>query len=673
MKIRNILIAGLVATSLASCDDYLDVETPSAFDYDYAYGTMADAEMALNGLYAKLNVVSSPITGGNLILNSDLDFNNFSGETSGTNNVRRFDCTPESSTARTMWQQSYNAIEHCNIFIDQMSKSEFVRNGDEDALQMLGEAKCLRAIFYFEMVWYFGDIPYSLEPSYNREGDEIEIFPIVDRHQILDDLIADLKEAAPQMKLATDITNGIEHASKEFAWSMIARIAMTNGGYTLLPDKNNRMSYGKMERPDNYLDYYKTAADYCDSVMNKSNHNLTKSFIDVFVDECNYVVNNTDDPIFEIPYTKENSGNIGYVHGYRFNSQNGSTNYSWGETSGAVGLHPLVRYLFDEEDIRRDYLIGMWNYTFDGIPTTEPNAYKIYNNKWSKLWSNSPLGNNSTGSTGINFPYMRYTDVLLTYAEAINELEGGVAGPNGQKAIDAFKEVRSRAFRNSTDAATKVDAYIAAAAGDKTKFRDAVLNERMFEFAGENLRWKDLVRNNLYAEKLAYAFLRMFGVAENNAYPSPNTESVSRYDGKHDEFWDQIPITIGYKIAENPSMTPNNPKSATFPNNQLDVLEFYNLYENKVVPSGSEWQRGSYYENWCRDGEFNGSILYSYYGFVRGVDPNSSEVVVVNNGTTTPLPEVRNASTLPVVRYILPYPQSAIQDAGGAYVNYYGY
>lgn len=670
MKLRNILIAGLVTASLASCDDYLDVETPSSFDYDYAYGTLADAEMALNGLYAKLNSVSTNITGGNLILNSDLDFNSYSGETSGTNNPRRFDVTAESSTARTFWQNSYNAIEHCNIFIDQMAKSSFVADGDEDALQMLGEAKCLRAIFYFEMVWYFGDIPYTLDPSYIHGK---EIFDVVDRHQILDDLIADLKDAAPGMKFAADITNGVEHASKEFAWSMIARIAMTNGGYTLMPDKTNRLSYGKMERPANYLDYYKTAADYCDSVMTKSNHALNKGYVDVFVDECNYIVNNSDDPIFEIPYTKETSGNIGYAHGYRFYSQNGQTNYSWGETSGAVGLHPLVRYLFDEEDVRRDYLVGMWNYTYDGIPTTEPNAYKVYNNKWSKLWSNSPLGSTSTGSTGINYPYMRYTDVLLTYAEAINELENGVSGANGQKAIDAFKEVRSRAFKNAANPADKVDAYIATAAGSQESFLKAVLDERMFEFAGENLRWKDLVRNNLYAEKLVYAFLRMFGVAENNAYPSGYTESVSQYDGKHDEFWDQIPMTIGYKIVENPSKQANNPRTATFPNNQLDVLEFYNLYENKVVPSGSEWQRGSYYEKWNKDGSFNGSILYSYYGFVRGVDTNSSDVVVVSNGSVTPLPEVRDASTLPVVRYLLPYPQAAIQDSGNAYVNYYGY
>lgn len=237
MKIRNILLAGLVATSLASCDDFLDVETPSAFDFDYAYGTKADATMALNGLYAKLITVSTSITGGNLILNSDLDFNNYSSETSGTNNIRRFDCTPEPSTARTFWTNSYDAIEHCNIFIDQMTNSDFVNDGDEDAIQMLGEAKCIRAILYFELVWYFGDIPYTLEPSYKREGSfkDQEIFPVVDRHQILDELIADLKNAAENMQFASDVT--VEHASKEFAWSMSARMAMTTEDTHSCPTK----------------------------------------------------------------------------------------------------------------------------------------------------------------------------------------------------------------------------------------------------------------------------------------------------------------------------------------------------------------------------------------------------------------------------------------------------
>ena len=74
--------------------------------------------------------------------------------------------------------------------------------------------------------------------------------------------------------------------------------------------------------------------------------------------------------------------------------------------------------------------------------------YTLYNNKWSKLWADpsKALGNQSTGSTGINLPYMRYADILLMYAEAVNEVEEGVSGAHGAKAINAFKQVRKRAF-----------------------------------------------------------------------------------------------------------------------------------------------------------------------------------------------------------------------------------
>ena len=90
---------------------------------------------------------------------------------------------------------------------------------------------------------------------------------------------------------------------------------------------------------------------------------------------------------------------------------------------------------------------------------------------------------------------MRYADVLLMYAEAVNELEGGVTGPNGAKAIEAFKQVRNRAFAFE-DRSEKVDAYIAANTS-KDDFFKILMNERKWEFGDENMRWKDLVRINI--------------------------------------------------------------------------------------------------------------------------------------------------------------------------------
>lgn len=70
-----------------------------------------------------------------------------------------------------------------------------------------------------------------------------------------------------------------------------------------------------MTRAANYLEFYKTAREYAKKVIDSNVHNLNKDYYKVFVDECNNIVTNNDDPIFEIPFGKESTGNIGYIHG----------------------------------------------------------------------------------------------------------------------------------------------------------------------------------------------------------------------------------------------------------------------------------------------------------------------------------------------------------------------
>lgn len=660
MKLRNVLIVGLLAAGFSSCDDFLDVESPSKFDYNYVYSSKYEMQQALNGLYATLlssNTFGSQLV-NNLVHNSDIDFRDASSDVSQSAAYNRLDCDADGSGSSSLWRGCYDGIEHCNIFIDQAEKSDFAQEKDEEVMQMIGEAKTIRSILYLELVWYFGDVPYTREPSYNSEE---RVMPVEDRHKILDDMIADLKEAALHMQYSKDLTNTVEKIGKEMAWAQIARLALTNGGYTLMPDKNNPKSYGKMERPDNYADYYKIAADYCDSVITSGTHTLTKDFKDVFVAECNYEVLTGDDVIFELPFAKNSSGNIGYIHGNRFNSTEGSTNFTYGAISGSAKIHSLARYLFDSEDLRRDYLFGLWNYTYDGEPTFEPDAYAVYNNKWSKLWSNSPLGATSTGSTGINYPYMRYTDVLLMYAEAVNEIENGVNGTNGQKAIDAFKQVRERAFRGSEHLSDKVDGYISAAAASKESFLKAVLDERRYEFAGENMRWKDLVRNNMYGEVLYYTFLRSYTVAENVGGSPTWDNEINAYDGIN---WNAIPMDIYYRKCDNLNIP-------SFPNTSLRMLEFYNLYESTLRPSASTGftETGTMYTRWNNDGSMSGQILYSLFGYIR-CDLNETPYII-RDGNLEAFPST--PVNLPPVRYIIPYPRAELQKASGVYTNYYGY
>ncbi|MCM1077129.1 MAG: RagB/SusD family nutrient uptake outer membrane protein [Bacteroides sp.] len=670
MKLRNILFAGLAVAGLASCSDYLDVDSPSVFDYDYVYSSTYDMNIGLNGLYASFKDPFGGLLLTNLCLNSDIDFASNSGQTKGTNNSRRFDVTDESSDASSLWSTGYNTIELCNLFLKGVENSKFYKNEDPDVIQMYGEALCIRAIMYHEMVWYFGDIPYSRRPT-NETG---KVFPVTDRHQILDDMISDLQTIAPKMKSTANISDGVERIGQELAYSLIARLALTAGGYTLMPDKQDTKSYGKMERPTNYLDYYRTAMEAADKVIKSGTHSLSKSYPQVFIDECNYVVNNSDDPIFEIPFAKDNSGNVGYYHGLKFNTTDSKTDFAWGATNGSAKLHSLAPYLFDPEDQRRDYLFGLWNYTYDGKPSFENNVYNLYNNKWSKLWSKVTLGNTSAGSTGINYPYMRYTDVLLMYAEAANEINNGPTA----EAQEALRTVRARAFRSSEKYAEKVDAYVAAAS-DKESFLKAVLKERFYEFAGENMRWRDLVRNNIYGQELYYTFLRHASVADNRLTAPNYSEELALHDGLPAEFWDNsVMLTPYYRTLDNIEAIEDVSLKAkvaeVFPNTTLKYIEVYRLWEpyniNDVDRTKYTENAEMYTKHRTDDGTIGNEVCYSLLGYIYR-DRESEEDFINDNGTYKMF--TSTPATFPVVRYILPYPRTAIRDGAGAYVNYYGY
>lgn len=460
-------------------------------------------------------------------------------------------------------------------------------------------------------------------------------------------------------KFAADISGGVERVSKEFCWAMIARMALSCGGYSLRPDMSAPGSYGTMKRPDNYLDYYRIARDYCDSVIVSGRHSLSLPYHQVFINECNYMVINQDDPIFEIPFAKNSSGHIGYIQGPTSQTYEGNTSGKniWGGSNGGARLNALYRFFFDEDDLRRDYVNGMWYYKYDG-ETVLLNDRTVFNNKWSKLWSVSSMGTNSGANTGINYPYMRYADVLLMYAEAVCEIDGGVSGADGAKAVDALRQVRRRAFRDGS----KVEAYLSEVSASKEAFLKAVLDERKFEFAGENMRWKDLVRNNMYSEELYWTFLRYYGVAENGAGSSDYLEAVALHDGMDPEFWERIPYDIFYKASQ-----PNPADVSVYPNTSLDIVTFYDLYHSQVHPGG-DWKQASLF-GWWNDGVGcpEDRMLYSFFGYIRA-DQNGVISVVRDGALETP-----SLDNLPPVRYILPYPRTAIQRSGGVYKNYYGY
>lgn len=711
MKLNKIFISGMAMLSLTACDDFLDVDPDStSANTEFIYNNEGEISTALNGVYAQ--ILSGNTFGNNLYkdfqLNSDVDFSTNTSETASGNKPARFDTRSDASNINSLWNALYSGVETANEFIFNLKNSKLyeekmkteIADGENTGgvvteevpnvtklTQMMGEAKVMRAMFYHELLSYWGDIPFTFKATYETNN----LYPeVTDRQVVSDSLIADLRHAAEWMQSDKDATlDAPERISKEAAYAMIARLALQAGGYSLNHDANDVNGY-KMTRPSNYKEYYQIARDYAKKVIDAGGHSLNKSFRDVFVDECNHIVNKGDDAIFEIPFGKDYSGAWGYAQGPKSevdaNNETDFSNQAWGSTSGNVRTTRFYRHMFKEGDARRDYVCGTWGYSNQGLPAINF-SYTMYNNKWSKLWNTVGLGKASTGNTGINFAYIRYADVLLMFAEADNEVNGAPT----QEAIDAVNQVRRRAYNGVNYELTS------AQTATKEDFLKAVLDERKFEFAGENMRWKDLVRNNLYSEQIFYTFLAYYGVAEDQSTGSPYIDMLSEHDGI--DYANISAMTNIYYVYV------KNTGDANFPNSNLYMLYIVNPWTADVQPSSKP---EDYFANlglpyepvsaraitgqtssakdvawgnseniWSsQDGVLKNEVLYSLFGYIRGDEDGSIKIVnngaVVNFDIDTQNPEA-TVQQLPAVRYLLPYPQEAIARSDGRYKNYYGF
>lgn len=678
MKLKNILVIGLTSLTLASCNDFLNVESPSSYSEEFVFSQKTEINRALNGVYASIlvNDLYGKAFQRTFILNSDVEMMISSTNVATHNSYARFDCDDQGSEINKYWQAAYKAIEDANRFIYNLENSPLYNEEDAEIMQMMGEAKCIRAMVYHDMVVMFGDIPFTFRPASQLGGDYV--IPIMDRKEIQDNLINDLKAIAPKMSSSASVT--VERASQEFAYALIARIALTAGGYSLHPDKNNPKSYGVMSRPENYQDYYRIAKEYTNLVISSGSHSIGTSYKDVFLKESNFELISKGDPIFEIPFAKESTGETGNIQGPTSTANEGQTlgKNVWGAADGNGRLNAFYRYSFDEKDKRRDFVNGLWYYGNSTNNVSQDSClirsdYTVHNNKWSKLWANAgQFLNTSSGSTGINFPYMRYADVLLMNAEAINELEGPT-----KEAQESLRQVRIRAF----DDQGAVNTYVTNAASSKEKFLQAVLDERKWEFAGENIRWRDLVRNNLYSQEVVYSFLRYLSVAMSNAGTYTGFEDdIAEHDGSN--YLDELPEYMYYHVLPQSAewrVDPSQVYGYPYPNTTLDILYIYNPYKSASQPAtaltaidGKTWESAEFYQ-WSSDSEPTNQCKYSFYGYIRHTEQGT--IVLVKDGTEVPLEgnSVPSVSALPPVRYILPYPNAAIQRSAGAYKNYYGY
>ncbi|MDE7142185.1 MAG: RagB/SusD family nutrient uptake outer membrane protein, partial [Muribaculaceae bacterium] len=341
------------------------------------------------------------------------------------------------------WNAAYEAINYCNDFLENMADSplfsfDVAAEGPSNMQHMYAEAKVIRAMLYLDLVRNWGDVVYRKEST--KVGMDFYHEGVTDRTEILSDLINDLKPVEKMLKYATETDEGVERVSREYCQALIGQIALWRGGWSLRPGAGT----GEMKREADYLDYYAIAREYLGKVISESKHTLTReSFEQMWTGECNWTVLNNGDVIFEIPMLKDSSGSLGYRVGVTIGQNSDYPTHNFGKCSNSVNFCGLYPFTFDMRDLRFDATCSPIKYDEDLNQAVDMGSSHVAGwgvAKWNKLKMGTVLSG-SEGNTGINAIRMRYADVLLMYAEAVNEISGPI-----DEAKSALKEVRRRAF-----------------------------------------------------------------------------------------------------------------------------------------------------------------------------------------------------------------------------------
>lgn len=482
MKNKILISAILLSFFSFSCKKILQPETPSSFTQDYIFSTEIDSKKAVNSVYALFNADAfTSRVSTNYAGNTDIEVGSVSNNApDGTRrDIWSFEATAANSETVVVWNQAYNAINKANECIEGITTSAIGTTAGMK--QLLGEVKILRAFWYYLLVNHWGDVPFPTTAT--RAGDNFYL-PKTGRDTILTFLINDLIASEPDMMWADQLDFGTERIGREFCQGFIARLALIRGGYWLYPDLT-------MRRKADYLDYYKIANKYCKKLTDLKPHTLSP-FAKVFDNINRSIKVNNDDVLYEVAFAP-GAGDVGWNMGVGV----AAGTHQYGSSGVAMLLTPNYYHSFDTTDLRLPATCSIIQY--DANLLQQPVAVtSIGMTKWNRLLRVGNLGPSTAKGTGINWPLMRYADVLLMLAETENEINGSPTA----SAQNALKIVRQRAFPSSLWP-TKVDAYIAGVSVSKDAFFTAIVNERAWELGGEFLRKYDLQRWNLYGKKVA--------------------------------------------------------------------------------------------------------------------------------------------------------------------------
>lgn len=425
MKFFRYFLIGVVLLTVSSCEKLME-KNPSDYlsDPKKFYDTEARLSSALAGVYDKLGAIYGTTW---LYRQGHEADEGFYARNSPITGPQFFDITTSDSEITGVWRNLYDGINRANAFLENADNNPKISESLRNSFK--GEAQFLRGYYYFILVQLYGGVPIYLEST--KDATQNMNVPRSTVKQVYDQILLDMKSAEGAVPAIDEIGHG-GRISKSAVRGILARVCLTMAGHPLNDESK-----------------YQEAKAWASLVINDGKHSLNPDFTNVFV---KYARDEYDiaESIWEVEFwgnktdVYTETGYVGFVNQPSHNNQNTGNGYG--------GVRPTYKLWqqFDghPNDLRRDWTIANFAYTSTGIngaktPSTSATESAIYSRqvaKWRREYET--LLPKTNGATPQNFPLLRYSDVLLMYAEAENAVNNGPTAD----AFNKLNEVRRRAY-----------------------------------------------------------------------------------------------------------------------------------------------------------------------------------------------------------------------------------
>lgn len=424
-KIFSITLCLSAVVSFFSCNDFLDQKpTDFLFPGNY-YQTEAELNSALNGVYDALG--HGNLYGNNALylLGWEADEGYMNRATISTGAFRSNHSSGDSYVTG-LWTNLFGGINRANLLLANIDN-----NTDIDAEtrnNVRGQALFLRGYFYFILVQYFGGVPVKTAPSNSVKDVHI---PRNTVKEVYDRILKDMTDAEALVPDISDIGYG-GRVSKSAVRGILARVCLTMAGHPLKETAR-----------------YADAANWAKKVIDDGTHSLNPSYPNVFITlaQDKYDIKES---IFEVELWGNGTdsyneyGRNGWINGiYSHSSNNGTI----GRSDAYMCYSGKLLNAYEEGDNRKFWCIPFFRYAnntgakiFISAPSFTGSYLYRAPGKFRREYET--LTPRMATYTPQNVQLLRYSDVLLMYAEALNEANGGPT----PEAIEAVNRVRRRAW-----------------------------------------------------------------------------------------------------------------------------------------------------------------------------------------------------------------------------------